>query len=283
MPPIVTQGLRHYLLALQFFTRIPVTGRLAAWVGFSPAMLRAASAHFPGVGWVIGSMAVVVHVALLLALAPSPWASLVAAVLSTCATLLLTGGFHEDGLADTADGLGGSVSRERALDIMKDSRLGAYGAMALMLVLSCKLALLALLGAQLRLMEIAAVLVGAQVISRYTPLWLIRRLAHVGDTARSKSKPLADQIRLKALCAATLWTVPAAFLLAWLVSPWCLLAVLVAAALVTLRMSRWLAQRLGGFTGDCLGAVQQITELSVYLAVALVIMGQSRAALAVVA
>ena len=266
--------LQLFFVALQFLTRLPVP----RWVGFESAWLTTCVRHFPLVGAIVGLWGAGV-----LWLGAQLWPAWVAATLAVGATAWLTCAFHEDGLADTADGLGGSVSRERALDIMKDSRLGAYGAMALMLVLSCKLALLALLGAQLRLMEIAAVLVGAQVISRYTPLWLIRRLAHVGDTARSKSKPLADQISLKALCAATLWTVPAAFLLAWLVSPWCLLAVLVAAALVTLRMSRWLAQRLGGFTGDCLGAVQQITELSVYLAVALVIMGQSRAALAVVA
>src|SRR5690606_19624758 len=111
------QALRHFLLALQFFTRVPVTGRLAAWVGYSPAMLRASAAHFPGVGWLVGGVAAGVF---LLAQAGLP--PLAAALLSTAATVWMTGAFHEDGLADTADGLGGSAERERALQIMKDSR-----------------------------------------------------------------------------------------------------------------------------------------------------------------
>lgn len=110
---------RHYLLAIQFFTRIPVTGRLAAWVGFSPAMLRASAAHFPGVGVVVGAL-VAAFTALLMAwLPPGPFAPLLAAVLGTVLSVMVTGGFHEDGLADVADGLGGSSNRERALVIMK--------------------------------------------------------------------------------------------------------------------------------------------------------------------
>ena len=142
------QALRHYLLAVQFFTRIPVTGRLAAWVGYSPAMLRASAAHFPGVGWLAAALSCAVFALLHQGLgAQQPLASLVAAVLCTAATVMMTGGFHEDGLADVADGLGGSYDRERALDIMKDSRIGAFGAMALVLALLSKVSLLALLGA----------------------------------------------------------------------------------------------------------------------------------------
>ena len=116
---------------MQFFTRIPVTGRLAEWVGYSPAMLRASAAHFPGIGWLAASLAVAVYAGLYWALAPNALAPVVAAVFSTVATVLMTGGFHEDGLADVVDGLGGSAERERALDIMKDSRIGAFGAMAI--------------------------------------------------------------------------------------------------------------------------------------------------------
>ncbi len=115
---------RHYLLSLQFFTRIPVTGRLAEWVGYSPAMLRASAGHFPGVGVLVGALVAACTAVLLVALPPGPFAPLVAAVLGTVFSVMLTGAFHEDGLADIADGLGGSSERNRALEIMKDSRVG---------------------------------------------------------------------------------------------------------------------------------------------------------------
>jgi adenosylcobinamide-GDP ribazoletransferase len=177
------QFIRHLLLAIQFFTRIPVHGRLGAWVGFSPAMLRASAAHFPGVGWIVAAVAGAVFAGLLMGLPgthASPW---VAAIACTVASVWLTGGFHEDGLADTADGLGGHVSRERALEIMKDSRIGAYGAMALVLALLMKISLLALLGEVDPPMALTA-LVCAHVFSRFLPLVLIRVLPHVGDAAR---------------------------------------------------------------------------------------------------
>ena len=129
---------RHYLLSLQFFTRIPVTGRLADWVGFSPAMLRASAGHFPGVGWLVGGLLAGLSWLLLVFLPDTVMTPLVVAALGTAAGVLLTGAFHEDGLADVADGLGGSLDRERALIIMKDSRVGAFGAIAVCLALLAK-------------------------------------------------------------------------------------------------------------------------------------------------
>ena len=262
------QAVRHYLLAVQFFTRIPVTGRLAEWVGYSPALLRASSAHFPGVGWLVAAVAAGVYAALQLALGPQPLAPLVAATFCTIATVLLTGGFHEDGLADVVDGLGGSHERERALDIMKDSRIGAYGAMALVLALLAKVSLLALLGTH-GLGVVLAALLGAHVLSRFWPLLLVRALVHVGDTARSKSKPLAEQISGAALVAAGLWCfVPLA--LVWQAQSALFLIVSVAcSALAAAHMARRFARRLQGFTGDCLGAVQQVSEIFFYLGAAL--------------
>ena len=262
------QAVRHYLLAVQFFTRIPITGRLADWVGFSPTMLRASSAHFPGVGWLVAAVAMLVYAALHVALAPNPLASAVAAVACTIATVLLTGGFHEDGLADVADGLGGSYDCERALDIMKDSRIGAFGALALVLGLLAKCSLLALLGAH-SLPAALAALLGGHVLSRWWPLWLVRCLPHVGDTAKSKSKPLADQISNAALLAAGLWCVaPLVLVWQWQSALWLALAVR-CSALAAAHMARRLARRLQGFTGDGLGAVQQLGEVGFYLGAAL--------------
>ena len=242
-------GVRHFLLALQFFTRIPITGRLAQWVGYSPAMLRASAAHFPAVGWVVG------------ALGP-----LVAAVLCTVVTVLVTGAFHEDGLADVADGLGGASTRERALEIMKDSRIGAFGAIAVVLALGLKFALLAALAGHGAFVACAALL-AAHVLSRLAPLAVMRASPYVGGEG-GKAKPMADAVSGTAVFVAVLWSLPAAALL--VISGGVLngVAALAAAALVALFMVRLLRRRLGGFTGDGLGATQQLSELAIYLALA---------------
>lgn len=275
----MTQFIRHYLLAVQFFTRIPVTGRLAEWAGYSPAMLRASAAHFPGIGWLVGAVAAGVYALLVALLPPNLFTPLVAAALSTVATVLLTGAFHEDGLADVSDGLGGSSEAPRALEIMKDSRVGAFGALALVLAMGCKLALIALLGSlevpdgeevllALDPWLVPAALLAAHVVSRGLPLLLIRILPHVGDTATSKSKPLADQISLTSLGVAFLWCLMALALVSYALNAIALIAACSFAVLALLWMARLFTRRLGGFTGDCLGATQQVCEITFYLGLA---------------
>ncbi len=269
------QFIRHFLLAVQFFTRIPITGALAHWVGYSPAMLRSSAAHFAGVGWLVGLMAAIVY-GVLAYNTGSVFAPLVAACFSTVATALLTGGFHEDGLADVADGLGGSYDRNRALEIMKDSRVGAFGAMALVLALACKLSLLAALGSLgslagsggsglAGLSLVCVMLLAGHVVSRACPMVLVRYMAHVGDTATSKSKPLADQISGGALGCNFIWCLG---LLPLIYSAQAAVqfAVALACTLAALAvMARLFARRLQGFTGDCLGATQQVCEIAFYL------------------
>ena len=286
MPQFLSQFLRHFLLAVQFFTRIPVVGRLADWVGFSPAMLRASAAHFPGVGWLVGTLVAALTALLLAYLPESGFSPLVAAVLGTAFGVLLTGAFHEDGLADVFDGLGGSPDRERALVIMKDSRVGAFGAIAMFLVLLGKVSLLALLGSVNGELLCAALFV-AHVVSRTWPLFLVRWMPHVGDLAGSKSKPLADQISGKSLGVALVWCLLGLALTLYLqdrvnfidldiendssqerllIALGCALT---ASGLAFLVMWRWFLRRLQGFTGDCLGATQQVCELAFYLGLAL--------------
>ena len=277
----MTRFIRHYLLSLQFFTRIPVTGRLANWVGFSPAMLRASAGHFPGVGVLVGGLVAGFTALLLMTLPSTGSAPLVAAALGTGFGVLITGAFHEDGLADVADGLGGSADRDRALLIMKDSRVGAFGAIAVMLALLCKVALLALLG-ELSATLMLAALFGAHVLSRTWPLLTIGLMPHVGDAAGSKSKPLADQIGVAALLTGFLWCFMALALVSYAqaatkfividLTDAALLQALLAAVAASLvawaLMARWFWHRLGGFTGDCLGATQQVGELAFYLGLA---------------
>lgn len=263
----VTAPLRHFLLALQFFTRIPVTGRLAAWVGYSPAMLRASAAYFPAVGWVVGGVTAAVMAVALWGLPPLPAAPWVAAVLATAAGVALTGAFHEDGLADTADALGGVVPRERALAIMKDSRIGSYAAVTLALALLMKVALLALFAQAGTLTAVAALFL-AHVVSRWTPLGVIRTLPYVGDEAHTKAKPLADAITRRALVVGTLWCIGALLVVAWWLPLGALAGGAAGALLALAAMRAWLDRRLQGFTGDTLGATQQVTELAVYLGIA---------------
>ena len=269
--------IRHDLLAVQFFTRIPVTGRLAAWVGYSPQMLRASAAHFPGVGVLVGGLVAVLTAVLMVFLPQnSPLSPLVAAVLGTVFSVMLTGAFHEDGLADIADGLGGTIggieNRERALEIMKDSRVGAFGAIAVVLVLLAKVSLLALIGD----VNPEAMVVGifaAHVASRTFALLLIRLLPHVGDVAGSKSKPLADQISAYNLSIAFLWLIMGLFICVADVfiayDAINLVVSMVAASIAFLYMWRLFAKRLQGFTGDCLGATQQVCEVAFYLGLAI--------------
>ena len=265
--------IRHYLLAVQFFTRIPVTGRLAAWVGYSPHMLRASAAHFPGVGVLVGALVALLTAVLLVFLPQaSPLSPLAAAVLGTVFSVMLTGAFHEDGLADIADGLGGSQNRERALEIMKDSRVGAFGAIAVVLVLLAKVVLLAVIGDVNPEVMVVGIFV-AHVASRTFPLLLIRLLPHVGDlvsgVSGSKSKPLADQITGFSLFIAVLWlfmTLTGVFIAYDAID---LIVPMLTASVAFLYMWRLFAQRLQGFTGDCLGATQQVCEVAFYLGLAL--------------
>lgn len=264
------QPLRHFLLAVQFFSRIPVTGRLAAWVGWNPEMQRASAAHLPGVGWLVGLWAALLLGALLWLLPASPWSPLAAALISTAGTLWLTGGFHEDGLADVADGLGGFVAPERALEIMKDSRVGAYGVMTLVMALLTKVTLIALL---LSVMQpfwgpvpVLIMVCCIHVLSRFAPLVLMHALPHVGLAATSKTLHVAGkQLGWPGLLTGGLWCLPALGLLGWL-SAWSFVPCLLAAMLLTTwLLQHWLRQRLGGMTGDCLGACQQLNELALLL------------------
>jgi adenosylcobinamide-GDP ribazoletransferase len=255
---------------------------LAEWVGFSPAMLRASAGHFPGVGWLVGGLLAGLSWLLLILLPDSVMTPLVVAAFGTAAGVLLTGAFHEDGLADVADGLGGSLDRERALIIMKDSRVGAFGAIAVGLALLVKVALLALLGSLSAELMCVALFLG-HVVSRSWPLLLIRLMPHVGDAAGSKSKPLADQISGAGLLTAFIWCFGALALVLYgsdamefvvlidavqgLAVP--LAGALLASGLAFAVLGRWFWRRLQGFTGDCLGTTQQVCEIAFYLGLAL--------------
>jgi len=245
---------RLFFIALQFFTRLPIP----AWVGFEASWLQHAARYFPLVGCVVAAIAAGVYTLAALVL-PAP----VAAVLSTAASIYATGAFHEDGFADTCDGLGGGMTRERVLEIMKDSRIGAYGAIGIVGMLATKLSALALLPPRLAV----AALFLAHPLSRLASSALIWRLDYV--RGEGKAKPLAQQMtHAEFAIAGASCALPVAALLAsgW-ATPGAVLAAVAASLLAALWLGRKFVARLGGYTGDCLGAVQQVAEALVYVGV----------------
>lgn len=257
MRPLIHE-LRLFFTALQFFTRLPIP----AWVGYQPDWLQQSARYFPLVGLLVGALS-----ALVLWMAQWIWPAPIAVGLAIATGLLITGGFHEDGLADTFDGLGGAVSRERALAIMKDSRLGSYGALALIIVLGLRaLCLVELATAQADAAALA--LCWVQGASRVAPLWLMHALPYGGDAEHAKAKPLATSISTGSLLVGLGWVLLAgAALVAWQPSwLWLLSAASVAAGGCCLWLQGWLDRRLGGYTGDNLGASQQLSEVAALLA-----------------
>lgn len=246
--------LRLFFVALQFFTRIPIP----RWVGFDPQWLSQSSRYFPAVGLVVGAVAALVY-----ALASALWPSVIAVLLSTCATIWLTGAFHEDGFADTCDGFGGGMTPERVLEIMKDSRIGAYGAIGVVLLLAIKCATLSFLMPRAAMVALLA----AHPLSRLASTALIWCLDYV--KAEGKAKPLAQHMSTLEFAIAVLTVaLPLAALLWSGLLPWRALAIgMVAIVAVAAWMARLFVRRIGGYTGDCLGAVQQASEVAFYLAV----------------
>jgi len=247
---VIRRELESFLAAIRFFTRLPVP----TWVGHSAAGLPAAIRWFPAVGALIGSLAALVYL-----LAAQVWPAQVALLLSMASSIYLTGAFHEDGLSDTVDGLGGGWDKERILAIMKDSRLGSYGAIALWLALSGKFALLAAQPAAL----LPAILLAGHTLSRACAASLLAALDYAREDAHSKAKPLATRLAPGPLVFAL-----ACGLLPLALLPWPqALSGLLLAALASFWLARKFQRWLGGYTGDCLGATQQIAELAFYLGV----------------
>lgn len=248
--------MRLVLVALQFLTRLPV--RLSH---FEPAWLNDCVRHFPLVGMLVGGVGAAVLVG-----AAQLWPAWVAALLALAATVAFTGGFHEDGLADTFDALGGVVPREKALAIMKDSRIGSYGALALVLSLVLRAALLAVLATR-PLVGAVAALVASHAFARAAAVGVMVSLPYGGDAEHAKAKPLALAVAPRNLLVGLLWCALLAGGLGAAGVPGARLLLAAAAALVVaLGMRQWLKRRLGGYTGDGLGATEQLAEVAVLLA-----------------
>lgn len=235
------------LLALGFFTRIPVP----SVTNFQESDLTRSAKYFPFAGALVGGTAAFTYW-----LTFKVFPQEIAVIFSMLATIYMTGCFHEDGLADTVDGLGGGWNKEQVLTIMQDSRIGSYGVTALMLALLLKFEALSHISPEL----LPVILIAAHSLSRYAALLVMMTQPYVRN--QGKAKPLAGQLKQNEFVLASLFgLLPLIFLprhLLWAVLP---------VALIWLYFSVKLNKRIGGYTGDCLGAMQQLTEVSFYLGI----------------
>lgn len=250
---------RFLLLAVGFFTRIPVP----SFSDFHEDDLNASAKYFPLVGVLVGLVGAGMYLAVARFLPGN-----IAILFSMLATVYVTGAFHEDGLADSADGMGGGWSREQILTIMQDSRLGTYGAAALFFILFAKYQVLNALPDYF----VAFILVLGHALSRLAALYLMASLSYAKPVG--KAKPLATKVSVSDLFLATAFAcLPVPFFY-WNFSPFifdikdwlllCLFCVL-PMFLVWVWWRNKIRHWLNGYTGDCLGAMQQLTELAFYI------------------
>lgn len=248
MPAEVAEVLGDIRSAGAFLTRIPA--RLIGIDTSAAADFRRASRVFPVVGCLIGLVGgIVLWIALAIGMP-----ALAAATLAVTATMALTGGLHEDGLADTADSFGGATAEQR-LQIMDDSRIGTFGAVALVLTLLIRVASLAALAVVVGPFATAVVLIAAEGLSRaaMVRLWHELPAARLSGLSHESGPPdhAAMLIALVIGLVLVLLTIPVIGL-----RPAIVAAILAAAA--SYGLTRLVAHTLGGRTGDTLGACQQV-------------------------
>jgi adenosylcobinamide-GDP ribazoletransferase len=240
------------LVALQFLTRL----RLPFEVDYTPEAARASPRWYPGAGVLIGLITGLIYWGAALLFPP-----LIAVLVSVAAGLIVTGGLHEDGFADACDGLGGVRPRERVLEIMRDSRIGTYGVLGLGLMLATKVAALAALPGA----AVPFLLIAGHAASRASMLWVMASSDYVrGSGAASAVAGGIDRRAIRiGLATTALAVVPLLFVL----PIWSVLTGVAGLAAGHFAMRHRFERRLGGYTGDCLGAVQQCSELGFLLGV----------------
>lgn len=241
------QEWRHLLLAVSFFTRIPVPDL----PDFQEQELNKAAKYFPLVGLVVGSLA-----AFIFSIGNKVFTQDIAVLFSMLATLMLTGAFHEDGFTDAIDGLGGGWDKEQVLHIMQDSRIGSFGTVGIMMMLLFKFSVLSHISPLL----VPIVMIAGHAMSRFFSVLVMATQRYVRYAG--KSKPLATEMPLGHLAIAAFFGLAP---LAWMHPTyyWALLPV----AFIWTWFSLILNKRIGGYTGDCLGAMQQLTEVAFYLGI----------------
>jgi len=241
-----------FLTAVMFFTRLPVPKN----IDHSTELLQKSARYFSWVGLLVGSLGALVY--WLLAFYLSTNLCIFSSILTT---ILITGAFHEDGFADVCDAFGGGWTKEKILLIMKDSRLGTYGVTGLLLMLGGKFLLLSELTVQVSTNTICLLIITAHSVSRLFAVSIMQQYNYVADIDASKSKPLANR---KLYYYEIIIAIIGAFLpFLWLDTLF--LWAIMPAILIRMYLGYYFYKWIGGYTGDCLGATQQVTEVILYL------------------
>ncbi|MCW3462045.1 adenosylcobinamide-GDP ribazoletransferase [Chitinophaga nivalis] len=240
------------LTAMMFYTRLPVT----VSTPYSPELLNRATRYLPLIGWIVAAfMAGILY--LFGVIAPHS----ISILMSIIVGIWITGAFHEDGFADMCDGFGGGWTKEKILEIMKDSRIGTYGMTGLLLLLALKFLSLQALPLSVAILAVVA----AQPLSRFVALTVIYTHRYVRENEDSKAKPVSKGIGVQDLLIAAIWGllpfIGVVIYLQHYMLLFTLLALLPARWYLVHLMQKW----IGGYTGDCLGAVQQVAETVIYL------------------
>ncbi len=250
----IRNQLSSFAMALQFMTRLPGLDR----AGWTRDRELASVGFYPAAGAVIGAIAGIAYW-----LASLMFPPVLSALVAVAAAIMVTGALHEDGLADVCDGVGGGQTRDKALAIMKDSRIGAYGVLGLMLFVGAKVVALSGLPAEIAIMA----LLGGHASSRAAIVAILATASYVrpegGAASMVAEKPSSQSW---AVTGVTLALVAAACLLVMPLSA--VLCGFAGAAILASLMRRVFMRKLGGYTGDCLGAAQQAGELGFYLGIA---------------
>jgi adenosylcobinamide-GDP ribazoletransferase len=238
-----------------FYTRIPVP----RWVDHDPNNLNAATRYFPLVGYIVAGLSWMLYIG-----CRQLFSVEISVIIATLAGVLLTGAFHEDGLADVCDGFGGGWTKEKILSIMKDSRVGTYGVLGLIFILTAKFFSLMQLDS-LHFWYFGLTLLLAHSISRVAAVFIIYTSIYARENADSKAKPVAQQLSTRNLVVACLWTLAPLAAMVYVKTGFLLIIFPVVSVTIYLR---WYFQKwIGGYTGDCLGATQQLNEVVIYLSV----------------
>lgn len=246
----MTEQLKIFFTALQFYTRLPIP----KWAEYSQNHFDRSTRYFPLIGWIVGGFG-----ALIFIMADKFLPQSVSLLLSMAATILLTGAFHEDGFADFCDGFGAGWTKQQILDIMKDSRIGTYGAGGIFFMLFLKFHLLSELGA--RFLPLALIM--GHSVSRAAILVFRQTHGYVRDNDDAKAKPMPQNVSKKdCWVGIILGSLPLVLLPLPMI-----LTVIVFVLLTEFFFSQWIVRRIGGYTGDCLGATQQLCELACYLGI----------------